>query len=264
MSRWFRSYADTHRNPKVAKLSDSDFRLWHELLCVAAENDGIIPPLDELKHLLKRRLDHLSSALKRLISGELIDPLEDGYGPRNWGERQYKSDTSTERVHKHRAKRNVSVTPPDTEADTEKTPIPPEGGRRGKTFIPSDWTAPSISELPPRSRACAEQWTNACYQTEAEAFRLYWHSERKMKSDWTATWANRVIARHSAVMRDQKFGNAPTEAKRPPTPEERRTNLQNLIPFYEKIGRKDDADDCRRKLASIGTIANDIVRRAAQ
>lgn len=52
--------------------------------------------------------------------------------------------------------------------------------------------------------------------------------------------------------------------KRVLTPEARRRNLEDLIPFYEKIGRKDDADECRRKLASIGTIANDIVRRAAQ
>jgi hypothetical protein len=119
MSRWFRSYADTHRNPKVARLSDADFRLWHELLCVASENDGLIPGLEDLKHLLNRRLDHLSKALQRLLSGGLIDALDDGYAPRNWNERQYKSDTSTDRVQKFRAKRNVSVTPPDTDTDTE-------------------------------------------------------------------------------------------------------------------------------------------------
>ena len=119
MSRWFRFYADAMRHPKVARLSDSDFRLWCELLSVAAERGGKIPPADDLKRLLKRRLDHLSSALKRLISGGLIDPLEVGYEPHGWSERQYVSDTSTPRVRKHRKKRNVSVTPPDTEADTE-------------------------------------------------------------------------------------------------------------------------------------------------
>lgn len=119
MSRWFRFYADAMRHPKVARLSDNDFRLWCELLSVAAERGGKIPPIDDLKHLLKRRLDHLSSALKRLISGGLIDPLEVGYEPHGWSERQYVSDTSTLRVRKYRKKRNVSVTPPDTEADTE-------------------------------------------------------------------------------------------------------------------------------------------------
>lgn len=127
MSRWFRFYSDAMRNPKVAKLSDKDFRLWVELLAVAAENDGVIPPLSDLKHLLRRRLDHLSTAVKRLISGSLIDPLEGGYEPHNWTKFQYKSDSSTERSRKHREKCNVAATPPDTDTDTEtdKTPKAP-------------------------------------------------------------------------------------------------------------------------------------------
>jgi hypothetical protein len=120
-SRWWRSYADTHRNPKIARLSDADFRLWHQLLCVASENDGAIPPAEDLKHVLNKRLDHLSSGLKRLVDGRLISPLNRGYAPTNWDERQYKSDTSTTRVQKFREKRNVSGnvsgTAPDTETD---------------------------------------------------------------------------------------------------------------------------------------------------
>lgn len=119
MSRWFRFYSDAMRHPKVARLADKDFRLWVDLLCVAAERDGKIPPLDDLKHLLKRRLDHLSTGVERLISGGLIARLEGGYAPHGWSERQYISDTSTPRVRKHRAKCNVSETAPDTETDTE-------------------------------------------------------------------------------------------------------------------------------------------------
>jgi hypothetical protein len=120
MSRWLRFYADTMRNPKVMRLSDADYRLWTKLLCVAAENEGSIPPASDLKLILGARLDHLQGGLKRLISGGLIDLLGDGYTPHNWDKFQYKSDTSNERVARHRAKRNVTVTPPDTEADTEK------------------------------------------------------------------------------------------------------------------------------------------------
>jgi hypothetical protein len=119
MSRWFRFYAAAIRHPKVARLADKDFRLWCELLSVAAENDGKIPPLDDLKHLLNRRLDYLKAGVERLLNGGLIDQLGDGYEPHGWKERQYKSDTSTERVRKHRRYRNVSVTPPDTETETE-------------------------------------------------------------------------------------------------------------------------------------------------
>jgi hypothetical protein len=120
MSRWFRLYADAMRNPKVMRLSDSDFRLWVKLLSVASENDGKIPPVEDLKLVLSTRLDHLLSALKRLISGGLIDPLEHGYEPHSWNKFQYKSDTSNERVAKFRAKGNVTVTPPDTDTETEQ------------------------------------------------------------------------------------------------------------------------------------------------
>jgi hypothetical protein len=113
MSRWFRFHSDAIRNPKVAALSDKEFRLWVELLSVASANDGHIPPLGDLKHVLRRRLDHLSTGVKRLISALLIDVLEDGYEPHGWGKYQYKSDTSTERVNKFREKRNVSETPPE-------------------------------------------------------------------------------------------------------------------------------------------------------
>jgi hypothetical protein len=119
MSRWFRFYADAMRNPKVAALSDQDFRLWVELLAIASENDGHIPPLESLKHVLKRRLDHLSRGLKGLIRALLIDALTDGYTPHNWSKFQYKSDVSTDRVHKYRKKRNVSETAPETDTDTE-------------------------------------------------------------------------------------------------------------------------------------------------
>ncbi len=121
MSRWFRLYTDAMRDPKVGRLSDKDFRLWVELLSVAAENDGHIPPVDDLRIILKRRLDHLSSAVDRLISIGLIDCLADGYAPHNWEKRQYKSDVSTARVRKYREKGNVSETAPDTDTDTDNT-----------------------------------------------------------------------------------------------------------------------------------------------
>lgn len=211
--RWFRFYADAMRNPKVARLNDKEFRLWVELLGVAADNDGSIPCLDDLKHLLKRRLDHLSTGVERLISIGLIDALACGYEPHHWSKFQYKSDVSTERVHKHRSKRNVSETPPETEAETEELPPSPrKRGSSGKTIIAEDWVAPSVAELPAKARACAEHWTEASYDTHAEAFHGYWRSRRTQYADWRATWANRVIALHSQVMRDQKFGNAPPDA----------------------------------------------------
>jgi hypothetical protein len=99
------------------------------------------------------------------------------------------------------------------EDEGEESPPTPLGGDESKplkTMIPADWPLPSVEDLPPRARDCARQWTPTSYETHGEAFVSYWRGERKLKSDWRLTWANRVIALHSQVMRDQKFGNAPT------------------------------------------------------
>jgi hypothetical protein len=110
---WFRFYSAAIRHPKVAKLPDNDFRLWLNLLAVACENNGFIPPLEDLKHVLNARLDHLLRGVERLISALLIDRLEVGYTPHNWTKKQFISDTSAPRVTLHRKKNAVTVTPPE-------------------------------------------------------------------------------------------------------------------------------------------------------
>jgi hypothetical protein len=130
LSRWYRAYADAHRNPKVAALTDREFRLWHRLLSIAAENDGAIPPIDALKRLLNARLDYLTSGVKALLKAGLIDLSDEGFTPHNWSKRQYKSDSSAERVQRHREQKRTDVTAPetDTETETENPPKPPKGG----------------------------------------------------------------------------------------------------------------------------------------
>jgi hypothetical protein len=191
MSRWFRFYAEAMRNPKVMRLADNDFRLWVRLLAVASENDGRLPPIADLKLLLNARLDRLADGLQRLINSGLIDVAGQGYEPHNWSKFQYKSDTSTPRVTLHRAKRNVTVTPPDTEADTETEEI-----------------ANAISivqDKPAKKRGCrlpiAWQPTfddHKDYQPdivvrELARFRDYWATvpgAKGVKLDWDATWRN--------------------------------------------------------------------------
>ena len=124
MSRWFRFYSDAMSNPKVATLTDADFRLWVKMLSVAAENDGDIPHVEALAAVIKMRLDYLSRGVERLLKARLIDlkgpfngPLNTPLRPHSWDKFQYKSDTSTPRVTLHRAKRETA---PETEADTEQ------------------------------------------------------------------------------------------------------------------------------------------------
>jgi hypothetical protein len=146
---WFRFYSAAMRNPKVAALSDRDFRLWVALLAASSENDGRLPPADELKHLLRMRLDHLLTGLDRLIRAGLIDALEHGYAPHHWEKFQYKSDSSTDRVREHRAKGNVSGTAPeaDTEQNRKKEPIAqqPDAGRAPPMLLDKLFEAAGIA-----------------------------------------------------------------------------------------------------------------------
>lgn len=114
MTRWFRFDASAVRHPKVAKLSDKNFRWWIRLLAVAAENRGSLPPIEDLKHVLNARLDHLLTALDALVQSGLMDAFEGRYSPHNWEKYQMKSDVSTDRVREWRRKRNVSETEHDT------------------------------------------------------------------------------------------------------------------------------------------------------
>jgi hypothetical protein len=109
----------------------------------------------------------------------------------------------------------------------------------------------------------AEQWTPESYDTEAEAYVCYWRSERKMKGDWNGTWANRIIQRHSAIMRDQKFGNAAPVAIKPVSPEQHREQALSLAKLYDRMGRTEEAEDIRRKHAMpIGQLSQAIAARA--
>lgn len=200
--RWFRFYAAAIRNPKVARLSDGDYRLWTELLSVASENDGRIPPAEDLKHVLNRRLDHLLSALNRLISGGLIDPLTSGYEPHDWGELQYKSDTSTERVRKYRRSGNVSETPPDTETEAEtenNPPNPPEGGKADYAFFGK------VIRLIPRDLETWRRVYHGIADIEAELFSLdaWFVANPGKQDDWFHRASSSLNRKHQEALREQ-------------------------------------------------------------
>jgi len=283
--QWFRLYSRMVDDDKLKLLAFED--RWHFVALCCLKSEGL---LDEAASDLRDRriavrlgvqLRELEEIGRRLREVELVDET---LSPLAWDDLQFRSDKSTERVREFRKRQQnqrgnavkryetVSETAQNTETETEEPPIIPPGGRRGKTLIPSDWKAPPISELPPRARACAEKWTRASYETEAEGFVLYWQSERKMKADWRGTWANRIIARHSAVMRDQKFGNAPPEPARQFTPDQEIATLERMIPLYQERGQNQHVERARQRIAelgrkrqtqSIGELAKSIAGRVA-
>jgi hypothetical protein len=139
MSRWFRMYDEILDDPKAQLLPPADFKAWVNLLCLASKNDGKLPSIADMAFRLRETENAIETLVERLLNGGLIDCRNGGpngkhYAPHGWSERQYKSDTSTERVKRFRNnQRNASETgpEPETESDTEQSPQTPADGGHG-------------------------------------------------------------------------------------------------------------------------------------
>jgi hypothetical protein len=124
MNHWWRAYNEAVNDPKLQLISDSLFRAWFNLMCIASGNDGVLPAIDSLAFTLRLKTEKVAQILTHLHGAGLLDKIETGFAPHNWNGRQYKSDVSTERVKRFRnGKRNVSLavseTPPEAEQSTE-------------------------------------------------------------------------------------------------------------------------------------------------
>lgn len=133
MMAWLRLYDELLDDPKVQRLSGDDFKAWINLLCLARRHDGFLPDEEAITFAL--RIDRIAcrSLLDRLAIASLIETIKGGpngsrIAPHGWTKRQYKTDTSTERVKRYRKRSKERSEPlletaPDTDTDTD-TDIP--------------------------------------------------------------------------------------------------------------------------------------------
>lgn len=117
-------------DPKLLRLSDASFRAWTILLCIASKHDGKLPPAADIALMLRTKTTTVATWITELSAGGLLDNVDGIYAPHNWEGRQYKSDSSNERVKRHRQqKRNVTrnvtdtvtVTAPEQKQNTEQS-----------------------------------------------------------------------------------------------------------------------------------------------
>ena len=135
---WFRFYVRTLNNPKAQRLPGVAFKFWINLLCLAKETDGSLPPIEDIAFRLRLSKPKAEALLKSLRLKGLIDENR----MHDWDELQYQSDSSTARVKQHRKRSkehpgnvssNVSVTVQsrteenrvETETETDLKPLPP-------------------------------------------------------------------------------------------------------------------------------------------
>ena len=224
---WFRMYAEFAHDPKVQMLPEVMQRRYVMLMCMRCSNALVTLQADEIAFHLRIDAAQLEETKALFLAKGFIN---EAWELLNWEKRQFSSDTSAQRVAKHRAAkkaaeeaaRNGDVTLPqrksnaldtdtDTDTDTEKKSKAKAEAKATASRLPADWSA-SADDI----EFCkAERPDLVPAQTE-QRFRDYWIAQpgvKGRKADWPATWRNWVRnerAPHGAVAgRPAKFD--PTE-----------------------------------------------------
>jgi hypothetical protein len=123
---WVRLEGTFAGNPKIAELTDAEFRVWVRLLCYCGEAKD--PTVDrrtqrEVSGLFARRVT-------RFYSLGLLDAVGEGFEVHDWLKYQPKDMTNADRQARFRARRSVTptVTKPVTDIGTPS---------RAGAFVPS-------------------------------------------------------------------------------------------------------------------------------
>jgi hypothetical protein len=143
MSYWFRLYTELLNDPKAQRLSGEQFKGWINILCLAKENGGLIPPIGDIAFKLRMSEEDANCLVEELVRRELLDSDGKNMTPHNWHKRQFESDLSTERVKRFR---NVSETSPETEADTETEPEQSRAETEASRVKPRSVRAPVLPD----------------------------------------------------------------------------------------------------------------------
>lgn len=213
-NQWFRFYSEVLNDHKVQSLDPTTFKGWINLLCLANDYEGKLPSIEEIAFKLRLSQHSARELVDALVLHGLVDIEPDGsLTPHNWSGRQFRSDVSTERVRKHRQKkqenecetqgnvshgteRNVSETSTETETDTEadtETDKKSKTGTRGSR-LPDDWTLPD--EWRDWVLVNVPSFPEEKIDDVAEQFANYWQAlsgAKATKRDWFKTWKNRVL-----------------------------------------------------------------------
>lgn len=230
-------YSEFATDPKVQMLSESDQRRLTMLFCIRCNGDVTLQD-EEVTFLLRISNDEWLVTKSIFVAKGFINSDNEIL---NWDKRQFISDSSAERVARHRAKKqndvtacNVTVTPPeqnrtDTEQiqnrtdiyGAEETSAPTKKG----TALPKDWVLPkswgewALSEKPNLS---AKEVLSI-----AASFKDHWlansNQARAKKSDWFAAWRNWVRNQKQSISSGPK-------ASEPDWRREQKASIAKAVP----------------------------------
>jgi hypothetical protein len=229
---WFRMYSEAVDDEKLRLLAFED--RWHFIAILCCKAKGILDvpePLLLRKIAVKLGVDMrtLEEVIRRLSEVGLID--KNTLQPLAWNERQFVSDSSTERVKAYRERvkrsRNVSETAQDTEADTDtdketerekkKTPaqalaIPPDlladflSVRKAKRAGPLTATAiAGLQREADKAGISMEAAVTACCEFGWQGFNAGWYADRAQKTAMTANRQPLSFAERDELARHKRY-----------------------------------------------------------
>lgn len=119
-NQWFRLYSEFAHDPKVQMLSEVNQRRLIMLFCIRCNGDVTLQD-EQVAFQLRISMDEWLASKATFIDKNFINNDNQVL---NWDKRQFVSDSSAERVAKHRERMkqssNVTVTPPEqNRTDTE-------------------------------------------------------------------------------------------------------------------------------------------------
>lgn len=151
-NQWFRLYAEFAHDPKVQMMGEKDQRRLIMLFCFRCNVTETLQD-QEVAFQLRVSLDEWLVTKALFVEKKFIDEHNKIL---NWDKRQFVSDSSTERVRKHRDKvkrsETVTVTPPEqNRTDTEQIQNRTERESEGKQTVSETTSEPADESPPPPS-----------------------------------------------------------------------------------------------------------------
>jgi hypothetical protein len=237
---WFRMYSEARTDRKLDLLTDEEFRIWFNLLCMASENEAergtlVYDDLEELAIEVSRGdSEQLSHALSRLVTLKMCDVTRDTITFCNFEKRQQRkpSDLPERTRDRKRKSRLMShdVTPPSRPV-TRVTPL--DKRREDKKRIRSSNVYTDVFEN------WWQQWPKKG-DTKSTAFQSWQRLDPELQqraNDALPNWLpyyrsieNRIIPNASTWLNQARWENEP-----PPVEVHRQNGKVHGKPDFNQI-----------------------------
>lgn len=211
---WFRLWNQTLDNVKVQSLPGNKFKLWINTLCHANKQNprGMIGDIEQYAFALRISESKARSLLEFFVAKKLVDEQNSEFFIHDWEDFQPKSDSSSDRVAKHRAKKingesnnnnglgdDCNVTSSVTETILQQSSNVIEQRER-RTDTEKNRTERECVTVSSEQFQWATDWLKqnkldgvVCLSLVADKFVNYWSARDKPPKDLAAKWRQWVM-----------------------------------------------------------------------